>query len=240
MKNLLNLIIIFSLFQLFTSCNYSDEEPTDLDLNYTTDSTIDLNYTMDCTIDSTYYYYTLDYEKVYLDISTLCVSIKFKDALTKAYRDYLLENNPELGSISIINSKRNIAYGYLKADISCVEARTLLTRLTQETGILLATPNFISKECVSRGSSLNDEDCLMGLTNEFVVKLKNPNQTSKLASLINETNTKLVSQNELFTVISADKNSIGNSLEISRYFYETGYFEFSHPDFLMKVIFDNK
>lgn len=238
MKNLLNLIIIFSLFQLVTSCNYSDEEPVNLDLNYTTDSTIDLNYTMDCTIDSAYYYYTLDYEKVYLDISTLCVSIKFKDTLTNAYMDYLLENNPELSSISIIKPKQNIAYGYMKTDISCVEARTLLTRLTQETGILLATPNFISKECVSRGGSLNDGDCLMGLTNEFLVKLKNPNQTSKLASLINETNTKLVSQNELFTVISADKNSIGNSLELSRYFYETGYFEFSHPNFLVKLILD--
>ena len=128
----------------------------------------------------------------------------------------------------------------MKEDISCEETKTLLTRLTQETEILWANPNFISKECVSRGSSLNDEDCLMGLKNEFVVKLKNSWQTSELASLINETNTKLVYENELFTLISVDKNSMGNSLEISRYFYETGYFEFAHPNFKIKLISDNE
>lgn len=240
MKSLLNLIVFFSFFQLFTSCNNSDEEPANPDLNYPTDPSINLNYTMDCNLDSTYYYYTLNDKKTYLDISTLCVSINFKNALTEAYRNYLLENNPELGSISIIDSEENIAFGYLKEDISCEETQKLLTRLTQESEILCANPNFIAKESVARGRSLNDEDCLMGLTNEFVVKLKHSWQTSELTSLINETNTKLVYQNELFTAISADKNSMGNSLEMSRYFYETGYFEFAHPNFMVKLILDDK
>lgn len=166
--------------------------------------------------------------------------MKFKDAGTEAYMNTLLENNPELDSISIIDSEKNIAYGYLKAAISCEETKTLLTRLTLEPGLLLANPNFTLKECVSRGSSLNDEDCLMGLTNEFLVKLENSSLTSKLTSLINLTNTKLIYQTESYTLISADKNSMGNSLEMSRYFYETGYFEYSHPNFIMEVIFGGK
>jgi len=230
MKNLHYLIILFSSIQLLTSCNKNDEKP----------SSHILNYVIDCTKDSTYYYYTINYEKIYLDISTLCISIKFSDTLTEVYINTLLANNPELNSISIIDIEENFAYGYLKADVSCDEIKTLLTRLTLETGILMANPNFILKECIVRGRPLNDEDCLLGLTDDFVVSLKNSVQPEKLTSLINLTKTKLVRQTNLYYLISTDKNSMGNSLELSRYFYETGYFEYSYPSFRMKVILFKK
>lgn len=227
MRYCLNLTIILFILQLISSCKKSDEKyPGQV-----------LNYEMDCNTCSTFYY-TFNYEKIHINLCTFCVALKLKDAETETYRQTLIENYPELDSIRMIDAKKNIAYGYLKANISCEKIKTLLTKLSHETGIIAANPNYILNECLPSVSDQNiHESCLMGLTDEFLVKLKASMEASKLISLIKLTNTRIVSQTELYTLISANKNSMGNSLEMSRYFYETGLFEYSHPNFIMKVEF---
>jgi hypothetical protein len=76
----------------------------------------------------------------------------------------------------------------------------------------------------------------MGLTDEFVVSPKEGVPGSAVESLLNATRTRLVRTGPFYLVLSADKNSAGNSLEMSKFFYETGYFAFSHPNFLMNAV----
>ena len=92
------------------------------------------------------------------------------------------------------------------------------------------------KETIARGKPIDDKYDLVGLTDEFLVKLKDGIPNSRLESLISLTNTELIKQTKIYSLISADKYSDYNSLEMSRYFYETGDFRFSYPNFLMNYV----
>jgi len=229
-KLLTYLIIGYTTLFSFTSCNKIGDTARKQEV---------LNFDMNCNKDSSYFYYTLDYEKIYLDISTYCVTIKFSGKVTKGYLDHLIEKNSELDSISFINDDKNLVYGYLKKDICCEEIEDLLISLTLEDQILCANPGFYLIETIVRGIPINDKYDLIGLTDEFIVKLKEELPYSILESLISQTHTKLIEKKDYYSIVSANKYSDRNCLEMSRYFYETGYFEYSHPDFLMNVAFGN-
>ena len=226
MKFLIFIIIGHGVVFLFSSCNKDDEIPGQPE---------ELNFSMNCGNDSSFFYYTFDYERIYLDISNHSVTIKFSDNVSNEYLDHLIYKNSEIDSISFINEDKKIAYGYLKEDIHCEGIEALLVSLYSEDQILCANPNFYSKETIARGEPIDEYD-LLGLTDEFCVKLKDSIPNSTLESLISLTNTKLIKQTKIYSLISADKYSDRNSLEMSRYFYETGYFRFSHPSFLMKIV----
>lgn len=223
MKFLIFIIIGYGSVFLFTSCNKDDEIPSQQE---------ELNFSMNCGKDSSYFYYTFNYDRIYLDISNHIVTIKFSDSVSNEYLDHLIKKNSEIDSISFINEDDKLAYGYLREDIHCEGIESLLVSLYSEDQILCANPNFYSKETIARGAPIDDKYDLMGLTDEFVVHLKDSIPNSILESLISLTNTKLIKQTKIYSLISADKYSDFNSLEMSRYFYETGYFVFSHPSFL--------
>ncbi|MDO9257894.1 MAG: hypothetical protein Q7U54_20435 [Bacteroidales bacterium] len=225
MKNIVWLTAVYSLLLLVSSCTKSEEPLKERDLNY------DLN----CEKDSTCFYYTFNAEKIFLDYSTLCITLKFSNEVSKEYLKYIIEKNNELDSISIINEDENLAYGYLKNNMNCENIQTLLTRLTTEEQIICANPNFITKEAKYRGIQPNNKEALMAMTDEFIVENHNSLNLEKINALILQTKTTLLRDNGNWAVISADKNSVGNSLEMSRYFYETGSFEYSHPNFLVSI-----
>ena len=228
MKTLNYFIVVYILSRVLISCNQSEDiKPQDKVLNYE----------MNCDKDSTYYYYVSLSHKIYLDLSTLCITIKFSDTVSEEYLNTLIEKNSELDSISFIIKEENLAYGYLKAEIACEEIKSLLKRLTLENQILCVNPNFLAKECTSRGNTSNDEDCLMGLSNEFVVENRNLNNLDRINSLVLSTKTTLLRYNQDYAIISADKYSKGNCLEMSRYFYENGHFGYCHPNFLVEIVF---
>ena len=228
MKFLIFIIIGLGVVFLFTSCNKVDEIPSQPEK---------LNFSMNCGIDSSYFYYTFDYDRIYLDISNHSVTIKFSDNVSNEYLDNLIKKNSEIDSISFINEDKKLAYGYLKEEIHCEGIEALLVSLYSEDQILCANPNFYLKETIARGEPIDDKYDLMGLTDEFLVQLKDGVPNSILESLISLTNTRLIKQTKIYSLISADKYSDYNSLEMSRYFYETGCFVYSHPNFLMNLVF---
>lgn len=227
MKFLISIIIGYGVVFQFSSCNKDDEILSQPE---------ELNFSLNCGNDSSFFYYTFDYDRIYLDISNHSVTIKFSDNVSNDYLDHLIKESSEIDSISFINEDKKIAYGYLKEEIHCEEIEALLVSLYSEDQILCANPNFYLKETIARGEPIDDKYDLMGLTDEFLVKLKDGIPNSKLESLISLTNTELIKQTKIYSLISADKYSDYNSLEMSRYFYETGYFLYSHPNFLMNPV----
>ena len=100
-------IMFFATISLLslTSCNYEDN-----DLNE--------NELLNCICDSSFFYYTFNYERIYLCISTHCISIRFSKNVNKEYLYNLIQRNSELDSISIIDEEKNLAYGYTKGTFS--------------------------------------------------------------------------------------------------------------------------
>ena len=90
---------------------------------------------------------------------------------------------------------------------------------------------------VISGAPINDKYDLMGVSDEFCVRLKEEIPKEKLDSLLLRTKTKLFKETKIYILLSCDKFSCRNTLDMSVYFYETGYFEFSHPSFLVTLQF---
>ena len=67
-------------------------------------------------------------------------------------------------------------------------------------------------------------------TNDFVVKIINENDLTKFNELLKQTNTFIKKQTQIYTMISVTKNSKYDALKMAQYFFETGLFEFSHPN----------
>jgi hypothetical protein len=75
---------------------------------------------------------------------------------------------------------------------------------------------------------------LQGLTDEFIVKLKASTSFEQLQNLVEEKNCSIINENQFVKnqfLISVPKTSRLNSLQLANFFYETGLFEFSEPNF---------
>ncbi len=77
----------------------------------------------------------------------------------------------------------------------------------------------------------------LGIYDIFLCKLKNNSLINHLNDLVIKTNTKIVRYSNLggYYLIRADKNSKGDALDMSNEFYESGYFEYAEPDFIMNI-----
>ena len=71
----------------------------------------------------------------------------------------------------------------------------------------------------------------LSYTTDFIVS--NDNNLSDLQAIAIETNTYIKSYNSYHYILSVDKNSNGDALQMANYFYETGKFSYAEPDFLM-------
>lgn len=211
------------------SCEKDSEIPDDV-------MQPELNFSMNCDQDSVFYVYGPDFYKIFLTLSNYCVTIRFSDTVTQDYLDSLIERNVEIDSICVYDEDKNIYYGYLKNGCNCEKISVLLKNLYSESKILCANPNYYFTETIAKGNPIDNRYDLIGIYDEFYVALKPGLLTSKLNSVVAKTNTKIAEAHGTYFVISADKNSDFNSLEMSRYFYETGYFEYSHPVFLMSAV----
>jgi subtilisin family serine protease len=89
---------------------------------------------------------------------------------------------------------------------------------------------------------LQCEGSMLGLTDEFVVKLKESTSYEQFQNLLSQYTCSIVKENQ-FTknqfLLSVPKTAAYNSLELSNLFYETGLFEFSEPNFVMLNAFQS-
>jgi len=60
---------------------------------------------------------------------------------------------------------------------------------------------------------------------------KNGWDIDELYELVNNTNTWIEEEKNSYTVIGVNKNSQGNALQMANYFYETGIFHYTQPNF---------
>jgi hypothetical protein len=77
----------------------------------------------------------------------------------------------------------------------------------------------------------------LGIYDIFLCKLKSDSLMIYFNDLVIKTNTKIVRYSSLggYYLIRADKNSKGDALDMSNEFYESGYFEYAEPDFIMNI-----
>jgi hypothetical protein len=227
-KKLSYYLLLSGIFLLNPSCKKDDVTPVHIK---------ELNFSMNCGQDSACYYYTINYERIYLKISTYSLTIKFTDSVSIEYIDSLIEKNTGLDSVSSYEtgSRNRLAFGYLNNRLDCNEIESLLISLNKEDKIACANPNFHIMNPDYDGGEFYKDYLLVGCTNEFVAKVRAGVSDKQLQTLLSETNTRLIAEYEIFNLYSADKNSSLNCLEMSRYFYETGYFEYSLPNFLSRI-----
>jgi len=175
----------------------------------------------------TYYYYS-GY-KIPLEYSTKKIYIKFNETASIVDKETVLSIIPykEKTDFSIIHTSCNYSI------VEFLEARNeddfqnILLNINRNENTIIALPYLQSV----------DGETLVGITETFLVKLYTPNDYGKLEQMAKATNTHIIQQNEFVPElyeIEADKNSIGNALEMANYFYENGNFEYSTPDLIYR------
>lgn len=124
----------------------------------------------------------------------------------------------------------NIVFVQTKSDYTCSEMKRIIQML--EMNSLIAFANLTFKSTLWFGGEYAD---IMAITDEFMVKIKDINDLSGFYSVLKETNT-TIKRDSLFGykdvyMISANKYSKGDALQMSKYFYETGKFVWANPNF---------
>ena len=172
-----------------------------------------------------YYYY--QGEKMALKISTTKILVKFGEEIS-------FRSKMEAVSITSLVKpiyedqviRNNILILELAESTTKIQVRKIIAELNENLQIEYANPFFKYPGCFD-----------MGLTNKFIVKLKGISYL-EFEELIYSTNTNIVRADkydkEIF-IISTNKNSLGNSLELANNFFESGNFEFSEPSFLKEA-----
>ena len=178
-----------------------------------------------------YYYYKSS--KIYLDPQLAKVFVLFKDAIKNSDIDVLKKLNLESMAKVVQNQKEKLSN---KRDIAWVElellnspnsvtTRTLINELNKNTIVSIANPAYKFK---------NEE---VGLSHIFHVKLKSKTDFEVLKKIALATQTEIGEQHKfmpLWYTLYASKNSKGNSLEMSNFFSESGYFDAAEPSFVYK------
>ena len=109
----------------------------------------------------------------------------------------------------------------LKEGYSCAQVEAGLEYLKQFPEVRYATPVF--------GAGESDK----GITNQFIVNLKASASRTDLETIAKKTNTTIVDQlSDVTFILSADKTSQGNALEMANYFNQSSRVDSSEPDFL--------
>lgn len=170
-----------------------------------------------------YYYYKG--EKIPLKVSTDKIIIKFKKEIPFETKRKAISITSKIKPIPEKQAYRNnLVFAGLVESTTENELNQIITELNKNKKIEYANPYFLYSDSFE-----------IGLTNQFIVKLQETTTYSELEELVKSTQTTLDRQDKYdksIYIISTTKKSTGNALEIANYFYETGKFEFSEPNFI--------
>ena len=181
---------------------------------------------------ASHYFYYQD-EKVDLGpVLTDMIIIGFVDGTDKATKEKIISEYDFLGNVldehtsgsadvTIVSTRNNPTPGTLEVKFNLLE---------QNPKILYATP-FFTKNPTSGGR--------LGITNQFMVTLEDGVGQGLLDKLMKRTNTRLVEPLGPQTyILSADKNSAGNALDMANYFHESPGIKIGEPDFFQNLVLD--
>ncbi len=133
--------------------------------------------------------------------------------------------------------KKDSEFGYkyvvlkLSKTCNCGEVTWILDDLKMNSIVDYAHYTIQTDNC-GDPLELLGELCVDSYNNILLVSIREPQDTTALKNTIQETNTRLIGKLELFSnwyLVSADKNSEGDALEMANYFYETGLFDDCEP-----------
>ncbi|MFN2260548.1 MAG: S8 family serine peptidase [Psychroflexus sp.] len=176
------------------------------------------------------YYYYYD-EKVDLDINTSKLHISVTDDFDKNF----LKSNVLIDEYSDLLKDKDEVNGEfefstnltLKDGITTREYEQLITSLENQADVITISPFYFN----SKGEEI-------GVTSFFHVKLNDVNDFQTLDSLANQFNVNIIKQDlfmDKWYVLKASPNSAHNPLELAVKFYETGLFDTTFPDVLVKI-----
>jgi hypothetical protein len=118
----------------------------------------------------------------------------------------------------------------LKAGTSCTAVDNFLMLLQTRPAVQFALPVF---------NPLPGQEGIfewVGLTNEFMVKLKAPNAYQHMSQMAKLTNTQIVTNlDDVTYILSANKNSAGNALEMCTVFNRSPRIVGADPNFLYQL-----
>jgi hypothetical protein len=179
---------------------------------------------------SSHYFYYQD-EKVELGpILTDMIIIGFEDGTDKSTKEKIIGEYDFLGNIldeatsgsadvTIVSTRNNPTPGTLEVKFSVLE---------QNPKIKYASP-FFTRDPTAGGR--------LGITNQFLVTLEDKIGMNLLEKLMKRTNTTLIEPLGPSTyILSADKNSAGNALDMANYFHESPGIKIGEPDFFQNLV----
>ena len=170
---------------------------------------------------SNYYYYkgeriplTLDKQSVIVSGFNTIYKTSLKDATIKKFASQTNEAKINYAKIEYHNI------------LSDSEHNQELKTLKNFKDIRTVSPNFIT-----------ENGAKIGMSDYFYVKLKKPSDFEKLQQLAKQNNAQIIEQNEfmpLWYTLRCTEKTKDNTLEVANSFFETGWFAYSSPDFLME------
>lgn len=177
-----------------------------------------------------HFYYTFD-EKYYIDSllrnDYLLIGFKTTNADEEIYN--FLNNQAYLHNENIserVDSNYKLIIRKFETSKACFEIDEIIEELQTFNIVSFAAHTYDGVACI--GFNCTE---LMSYSNEFIVKLNDDADIDELYELVDNTNTWIEEEKNSFTVIGVDKSSQGNALQLANYFYETGLFYYTQPNF---------
>jgi hypothetical protein len=176
-----------------------------------------------------FYYY--NNQKIYFSSYANRLTIGFTDSVDFSEAQTILSKYNDINPLTQpgLLMDKTVAIVDINGNKTCQEAESIITKLQQDPNI-----SFAARMFNYTGGTVE------GLTNNFVVSLFSLNDTIQLQSLAKLTNTKVVGPYPNLTntyILSADKTSKGNALDMANFFYENGHFQWAEPNFIVEGAF---
>jgi len=207
----------------FSSCTEKEEEPQELG----------------CDCADELFYYIFD-EKRFLDDRFLndWLLVGFEPQVQDAEIVNYINQTGLFKSVevsSIVSHARSeddyhMMFVNTKKPQTCSQLKETISTLEKSSIVAYATLSFKGISCF--GFSCMD---YMAFSHYFLVAVKDEDDLSDLYAVAEETNTWIKGQDQFMSdwfILRANKNSKGNTMQMTQYFQETGKFVWASPNFI--------
>lgn len=179
---------------------------------------------------SNYYYYYKG-QKIYLTLDKSNITLNTLEDFQKSsvstlnLKDFNIQAENTTGQIKKYAS---VEFQTMPTDIEYFQK---IGALNNNPKIIKAQPNFKTTQNVK-----------IGMSNYFYVTLKNASDLTLLQSIASQKNVQVLNEIPylpLCYTLVCTKNTIGSTLDVANYFFETNNFKYAIPDFLANDVLSN-